>query len=83
MLCVCCVVSGADVSVSPVMGKGFPVEKIPADANQTVLMFATGISHYSYRHKVLSTLRHPLLVTAAPSAQFCLLQHELFRSLLD
>jgi hypothetical protein len=49
----CCFVLGADVSVSPVMGKGFPVEKIPADANQTVLMFATGTSYYySYRHQV-------------------------------
>jgi hypothetical protein len=30
------------VSVSPVMGKGFPVEAIPADAHPTVLLFATG-----------------------------------------
>jgi len=34
--------SGAEVSVSPVMGKGFPVEKIPAEGNPTVLLFATG-----------------------------------------
>jgi hypothetical protein len=34
--------AGADVSVSPVMGKGFPVEKIPAEAHPTVLLFATG-----------------------------------------
>jgi len=33
---------GGEVSVSPVMGKGFPVEKIPAEGNPTVLMFATG-----------------------------------------
>lgn len=38
----CCCHTGADVSVSPVMGKGFPVEKIPAEAHPTVLMFATG-----------------------------------------
>lgn len=34
--------AGAEVSVSPVMGKGFPVDKIPAESNQTVLLFATG-----------------------------------------
>jgi hypothetical protein len=34
--------AGAEVAVSPVMGKGFAVEKIPADSNPTVLMFATG-----------------------------------------
>lgn len=34
--------AGAEVSVSPVQGKGFPVEKIPAEANPTVLLFATG-----------------------------------------
>lgn len=28
--------------MSAVMGKGFPVEKIPAEAHPTVLMFATG-----------------------------------------
>jgi hypothetical protein len=48
------VVAGAEVSVSAVMGKGFPVEKIPADGNQTVLMFATGTSYYGRRHQVLS-----------------------------
>jgi ferredoxin-NADP reductase len=36
----CC--AGAEVSVSPVQGKGFPVEKIPAADVSTVLMFATG-----------------------------------------
>eukprot|EP00878_Enallax_costatus_P007580 GHUV01007937.1.p1 GENE.GHUV01007937.1~~GHUV01007937.1.p1 ORF type:complete len:325 (+),score=104.05 GHUV01007937.1:809-1783(+) len=34
--------AGAEVSVSPVMGKGFPVDKIPADNHPTVLLFATG-----------------------------------------
>jgi hypothetical protein len=37
--------AGAEVSVSPVMGKGFPVDQIPADAHPTVLLFATGGSH--------------------------------------
>lgn len=34
--------AGAEVSVSPVMGKGFSVDKIPAEENPTVLLFATG-----------------------------------------
>jgi len=34
--------AGADVSVSPVQGKGFPVDKIPAADYPAVLMFATG-----------------------------------------
>lgn len=38
----CVSAPGAEVSVSPVMGKGFPVEKIPAEGNPTVLLFATG-----------------------------------------
>jgi hypothetical protein len=46
--CCCCfrafagLDAGAEVSASPVMGKGFPVEAIPADAHPTVLLFATG-----------------------------------------
>lgn len=34
--------AGAEVAVSPVMGKGFPVDKIPAEQHPTVLLFATG-----------------------------------------
>eukprot|EP00882_Tetradesmus_deserticola_P006381 GHRQ01006711.1.p1 GENE.GHRQ01006711.1~~GHRQ01006711.1.p1 ORF type:complete len:324 (+),score=160.03 GHRQ01006711.1:989-1960(+) len=34
--------AGAEVAVSPVMGKGFSVDQIPADAHPTVLLFATG-----------------------------------------
>lgn len=30
------------VSVSPVMGKGFPVDKVPASDFDTMLIFATG-----------------------------------------
>jgi ferredoxin-NADP reductase len=33
---------GDKVSVSNVMGKGFPVENIPADKISTILIFATG-----------------------------------------
>lgn len=38
----CDLAPGSEVSVSPVMGKGFPVEKIPAEDHPTVLLFATG-----------------------------------------
>lgn len=34
--------ASADVAVSPVMGKGFPVDRIPAGDHPTVLLFATG-----------------------------------------
>jgi hypothetical protein len=34
--------AGAEVQSSPVMGKGFPLERIPAEACPTVLLFATG-----------------------------------------
>jgi len=30
------------VDVSPVMGKGFPIAKLPAEQYDTVLLFATG-----------------------------------------
>lgn len=33
---------GDSVEVSPVMGKGFPVDRIPADSHSTVHIFATG-----------------------------------------
>jgi hypothetical protein len=33
---------GEEVDVSPVMGKGFQVDKVPADSFSTLLMFATG-----------------------------------------
>lgn len=36
--------AGAEVSVSPVQGKGFPVDKIPAADFPTVIIFATGAS---------------------------------------
>lgn len=38
----CALSSGDKVSVSNVMGKGFPVENIPADEISTILIFATG-----------------------------------------
>jgi NAD(P)H-flavin reductase len=38
--------AGAEVHSSPVMGKGFPLERIPADACPTVLLFATGEPQY-------------------------------------
>ncbi|KAF8060585.1 zinc finger CCCH domain-containing protein 40 [Scenedesmus sp. PABB004] len=34
--------AGAEVAVSPVMGKGFPVDRIPPATTPTVLLFATG-----------------------------------------
>lgn len=34
--------AGAEVESSPVMGKGFQVDKAPADSFPTVLIFATG-----------------------------------------
>ncbi|GIL50738.1 hypothetical protein Vafri_6886 [Volvox africanus] len=33
---------GTEVSVSPVMGKGFPLDRLPASTTSAVLMFATG-----------------------------------------
>ncbi|KXZ42498.1 hypothetical protein GPECTOR_141g696 [Gonium pectorale] len=38
----CNLQAGADVSVSPVMGKGFPLDRLPASTTSAVLMFATG-----------------------------------------
>lgn len=38
----CDIAKNAEVEVSPVMGKGFPIDKIPATDISTVLMFATG-----------------------------------------
>jgi hypothetical protein len=35
-------VTGAEVSVSPVMGKGFRMERAPASDHPTCLLFATG-----------------------------------------
>lgn len=34
--------AGDEVLASPVMGKGFPVDRTPADSHPTVLLFATG-----------------------------------------
>lgn len=34
--------AGDSVDVSPVMGKGFPIAKLPAEQYDTVLLFATG-----------------------------------------
>ena len=34
--------TGAEVDASPVQGKGFPVEKVPAEKFPTVIIFATG-----------------------------------------
>lgn len=38
----CAAAPGADVLVSAVMGKGFPVDRIPPAAFPTVIIFATG-----------------------------------------
>ncbi|GIL80917.1 hypothetical protein Vretifemale_9895, partial [Volvox reticuliferus] len=38
----CNAVGGTEVSVSPVMGKGFPLDRLPASTTSAVLMFATG-----------------------------------------
>lgn len=38
----CNAASGAEVAVSPVMGKGFPIDRLPASTTSAVLMFATG-----------------------------------------
>jgi hypothetical protein len=43
LLCSAGLGDGAEVAVSPVMGKGFSVDAIPADAHPTVLLFATGV----------------------------------------
>ncbi|KAF5832117.1 hypothetical protein DUNSADRAFT_12128 [Dunaliella salina] len=39
---ICDLQEGSELKVSPVMGKGFPVDQIPAASFPTVLMFATG-----------------------------------------
>ncbi len=39
---ICAATQGATVKVSPVMGKGFPVDRIPADSFKKVYLFATG-----------------------------------------
>jgi arabinosyltransferase len=39
---ICAATEGATVKVSSVMGKGFPVERIPADSFKKVYLFATG-----------------------------------------
>jgi len=38
----CSLAPGGELMVSPVQGKGFPVDKIPAASYPTLLMFATG-----------------------------------------
>lgn len=38
----CNAAAGTEVSVSPVQGKGFPVEKLPADSVDTVVLCASG-----------------------------------------
>lgn len=38
----CNAAPGAEVAVSPVQGKGFPVDRLPADSVDTVLLFASG-----------------------------------------
>ncbi|GLC41251.1 hypothetical protein PLESTB_001082400 [Pleodorina starrii] len=38
----CGISEGAEVAVSPVMGKGFPLDRLPASTTSAVLMFATG-----------------------------------------
>lgn len=38
----CSLSAGEELSTSPVMGKGFPVEKISPDDTQVVFLFATG-----------------------------------------
>lgn len=37
-----CLLAGSEVSVSPVMGQGFRMERAPAADNPTCLLFATG-----------------------------------------
>ncbi len=39
---ICAATEGSTVKVSPVMGKGFPVDRIPADTFKKVYLFATG-----------------------------------------
>ena len=36
------IVADTEVTVSPVMGKGFRMERAPADEHTTCLLFATG-----------------------------------------
>lgn len=38
----CASEAGAQVDASPVQGKGFPIDRIPAESHSTVFMFATG-----------------------------------------
>lgn len=38
----CSIEAGAEVLVSPVMGKGFPLDRLPASTTSSVLLFATG-----------------------------------------
>lgn len=38
----CGLAAGAELAVSPVMGKGFPIDRLPAVTTPAVLLFATG-----------------------------------------